>query len=101
MLAFSFQKRENRDFYTHIHGFVDKNVNNNYLLIREGYVPINIKFIDRKRYYEAFNEFDKNGKTTIMEEIMSRAIANSYHKRLAYLEGKTIITLSDYAPRFS
>ena len=63
---------------------------NNYLLIREGFVPVNIKFIDRKRYYEAFKEFDEKGKTFIMEEIVGKALTNSYHKRLAYLEGKKI-----------
>ena len=88
--------------FEYTHPFIDGNgrigrVLNNYLLIREGFVPINIKFIDRKRYYEAFNEFDKNGKTTIMEEIVGKALTNSYHKRLAYLEGKKIITLGEYA----
>ena len=66
-------------------------------MIREGFVPINIKFIDRKKYYEAFNEFDKKNKTDIMEEIVGKAITNSYHKRLAYLENRKIITLADYA----
>ena len=88
--------------FEHIHPFIDGNgrigrVINNYLLIREGFVPINIKFIDRKKYYEAFREFDKSGKTGIMEEIVGKAITNSYYKRLAYLEGKKIITLADYA----
>ena len=32
-----------------------------------------------------------------MEEIVGKALTNSYHKRLAYLEGKEIILLSDYA----
>lgn len=32
-----------------------------------------------------------------MESIVSHALTNSYHKRLAYLENKTIISLSDYA----
>ena len=87
-----------------IHPFVDGNgrigrVTNNYLLIREGYVPINIKFIDRAKYYEAFREYDDKGKTEIMEEIIGKAICNSYHKRLAYLEGKEIISLSEYAKR--
>jgi len=72
---------------------------NSYLLIREGFVPMNIKFIDRKLYYNAFNEFDKNGKTSIMEEIVGKALTNSYHKRLAYLEQKEIISLADYAKR--
>jgi len=88
--------------FEHTHPFMDGNgrigrVLNNYLLIREGFVPINIKFIDRMKYYDAFKEFDLKGETTIMEEIVGRAITNSYHKRLAYLEGKKIITLKDYA----
>lgn len=88
--------------FEYIHPFVDGNgrigrVVNNYLLIREGFVPINIKFIDRKKYYEAFREFDEKGSTAIMEEITAKALTNSYYKRLAYLEDKKIITLSEYA----
>lgn len=90
--------------FEHIHPFVDGNgrigrVINNYLLIREGFVPINIKFLERKLYYEAFRDFDAKQKTKIMEEIVGKAITNSYHKRLAYLEGKEIVTLSEYAKR--
>ena len=90
--------------FEHIHPFVDGNgrigrVINNYLLIREGFVPINIKFIDRKKYYDAFKEFDEKDITVIMEDIVGKALTNSYHKRLAYLEGKKIITLADYAKK--
>ena len=88
--------------FEYTHPFIDGNgrigrVINNYLLIREGFVPINIKFIDKKKYYEAFREFDEKGMTGIMEEIVGRALTNSYYKRLAYLESKKIITLSEYA----
>jgi Fic family protein len=87
--------------FEYTHPFIDGNgrigrVLNNYLLIREGFVPINIKFIDRSRYYDAFKEFQQKESTAIMEEIVARALTNSYHKRLAYLEGKKIITLADY-----
>lgn len=87
--------------FEHIHPFCDGNGRigralNNYLLIREGFVPINIKFIDRSKYYDAFREFDKNGSTNIMEDIVGKALANSYHKRLAYMEGKKIVTLAEY-----
>ena len=90
--------------FEYTHPFVDGNgrigrVLNNYLLIREGFVPINIKFIDRKKYYEAFRDHDATGATAIMEEIVALALTNSYHKRLAYLEGKTITTLGEYAKK--
>ncbi len=88
--------------FEYAHPFIDGNgrigrVLNNYLLIREGFVPINIKFIDRAKYYDAFKEFDEKGKTEIMEEIVAKALTNSYHKRLAYLEGKKIMTLVEYS----
>ena len=87
--------------FEYTHPFCDGNgrigrVINNYLLIREGFVPINIKFIDRNKYYEAFKEFDTKGTTSIMEEIVGKALTNSYHKRLAYLEGMQIMTLAEY-----
>ncbi|MFZ2664428.1 MAG: Fic family protein [Patescibacteria group bacterium] len=90
--------------FEYIHPFIDGNgrigrVLNNYLLIREGFVPINIKFIDRKKYYDAFKEFDDKQATGVMEEMVGKALTNSYHKRLAYLEGKKIITLAEYAAK--
>ena len=88
--------------FEYTHTFMDGNgrigrVLNNYLLIREGYVPINIKFIDRQKYYSAFKEFQDAGKTTTMEELVYLALTNSYHKRLAYMENKKIVTLTEYS----
>jgi Fic family protein len=87
-----------------IHPFVDGNgrigrVLVNYLLIREGYVPINIAFVDRAKYYDAFSAYHKAQHTKTMEEIVFRSLTNSYHKRLAYMEGKSIISLNAFAKK--
>lgn len=90
--------------FEHIHPFCDGNgrigrVLNNFILIKEGYVPINIAFTNRADYYDAFRKFDADGSTAKMEMIVGRALSESYHKRLAYLEGKNIITLNEFAKK--
>lgn len=90
--------------FEYTHPFIDGNgrigrVLNNFLLIREGYVPITITFARRPEYYAAFREFDMTGKTTIMEDIVGKALTNSYYKRLAFLENTEIVTLAEYARR--
>ena len=72
---------------------------NNFILIKEGYVQINIAFTNRADYYDAFRKFDADGSTAKMEMIVGRALSESYHKRLAYLEGKNIITLNEFAKK--
>ncbi|UUX93381.1 Fic family protein [Methanoplanus endosymbiosus] len=92
--------------FEYIHPFIDGNgrigrVIINYLLIREGYVPITITFTDRSLYYDAFEEFESSGKTSVMEAIIGKALTNSYHKRLTYLEGMEIVSLREYSRRFN
>jgi Fic family protein len=79
--------------FEHTHPFVDGNgrigrVINNYLLIRAGYVPINIKFINRAQYYDAFSEYDLTGKVKKMEEIVYKALLNwvakYFHTKLSH-----------------
>ena len=88
--------------FEHTHPFVDGNgrigrVLNNYLLLKEGYVPINIKFADREQYYHAFREYNLTNSTDVMEEMVATALIDSYHKRLAYLQGQRIVLLNVYA----
>jgi hypothetical protein len=50
--------------------------------MKDGYVPINIKFGDRSVYYEAFKEFQDKKLVKKMELIVARALTAIYHKRL-------------------
>jgi len=87
--------------FERLHPFIDGNgrigrIITNYALIESGYTPINIKFINRTEYYDAFTQYDRSGKISEMEKITYKALLNSLHKRLAYLESKKIIKLIDY-----
>jgi len=89
------------DFET-IHPFCDGNgrigrVIIGYQLIHLGLPSIIIKNKERRTYYRSFGEYRDSKSTKIMEKIITLALLESLHKRIAYLRGETIVPLSDYA----
>ncbi|MEI7890953.1 MAG: Fic family protein [bacterium] len=85
-----------------IHPFNDGNgrigrVLINYQLLRLGLVPIIIRDKEKAQYYESFGMYRDKKNTKIMEKVISLALTESLHKRIAYLKGGKIVTLSEYA----
>ena len=62
-----------------IHPFVDGNGRTgrllmNLQLIREGYPPINVKFTDRRRYYDAFDAYYRDGDASVMVDLIAEYV---------------------------
>ena len=62
-----------------IHPFIDGNGRTGRLILnldlkRNGYPPINVKFTERKRYYDAFDAFYKDNDATPMTELIAEYI---------------------------
>jgi Fic family protein len=89
------------DFET-VHPFCDGNgrigrVIANYQLARLGFPNIIIRDKEKLLYYRAFGEYKDSKNTKIMEKIITLALTESLHKRIAYLQGEQISTIADYA----
>jgi len=90
--------------FEHIHPFNDGNgrigrVLMNYQFMKLGFPPIIIREKEKKSYYNSFKEYrdSHKKKNEIMNRVLSLALLESLHKRIAYLESQTIIQLSEYA----
>ncbi len=89
-----------------IHPFCDGNgrigrVLINYQLMQLGFPPIIIRDKEKAVYYKSFGEYRNSNKkkTSIMDKVLSSALMESFHKRIAYLNGEKIIRLAEYAEK--
>jgi len=91
------------DFET-IHPFNDGNGQIGRVLIcfqlqHFGFPMIIIRNKEKQKYYDAFKKYRQNKNTKTMETIIALALLESLHKRIVYLKGEKIITVSEYAKK--
>jgi Fic family protein len=89
------------DFET-VHPFCDGNgrmgrVIINYQLMRFGFPTIIIRDKEKRIYYSSFGEYHDSKNQKTMEKIITLALTESLHKRIAYLRSEEILQLADFA----
>lgn len=74
-----------------IHPFIDGNGRTgrlimNLQLIKEGLPAINIKFADRKKYYDAFDEYSRTGSTEAMINLVGEAVISRLREMIEMIK---------------
>ncbi len=71
----------------------------NYQLYRLGFPGIIIRDKEKQVYYISFKEYHDNKVTKTMDRVITLALLESLHKRIAYLKGNKIIEAAEFAAR--
>lgn len=74
-----------------IHPFIDGNGRTgrlvmNLQLIKEGLPAINIKFADRRKYYDAFDEYSKTGSSDAMTKLVGEAVISRLREMIEMIK---------------
>ncbi len=90
--------------FENIHPFNDGNgrigrVLINFQLSRLGFPIIIIRDREKTEYYKTFSDYRDAKNTKTMEKVLSLGLMESLHKRITYLKGEKIITLSEYTKK--
>jgi Fic family protein len=90
--------------FENLHPFNDGNgrigrVLINYQLQHLGFPNLIVRDKEKQKYYDGFKEYRDSKNTRSMEKVLSLALIESLHKRIAYLKGNLIITLTEYASK--
>ena len=74
-----------------IHPFIDGNGRTgrlimNLQLIKEGLPAINIKFADRRKYYDAFDEYSRTGSSEAMTKLVGEAVVSRLREMIEIIK---------------
>jgi Fic family protein len=88
--------------FEHIHPFNDGNgrierVLMNHALQRHGFPPVIVRNKGKEKYYAMLRQYDQTGKSTLFESHLCGMMLESLHRRITYLRGVQIDTVSEVA----